>query len=239
MYRVRLKDFEGPLDLLLFLVRKNELDIFEIPIASITEEYLEYVQQVTELDLDRVGDFLYAAAMLIGLKARMLLPQPETEDSEAVEAPLLELVERLLEYERYKVAAQDMLTMQARRLELFTRGQASAPSDEQLQPRRFKNASGDALLKALYGIVSQTSATPSIRVQRPVITIAEQREYILNALQQVAVARFSTLVAGRGRPFVVATFLATLEMAFQGIVGLHLSDTGYDFGVRRLDAATG
>ncbi len=236
MYRVRLKDFEGPLDLLLFLVRRDELDVMDIPIASITEEYLDYVQQVAELDLDRVGDFLYAAAMLIGLKARMLLPRPEVKEGE-VEDPRLELVERLLEYERYKVAAESLTTMQSVRMELFTRGRASATDTELLQAHQFNNASTDALLKAFCGIVSQTKDTPQVRVRGPEITIAEQRAFILAVLAGTTGVRFSELIADKGSPFIVATFLATLEMAFQGIIALQLSGSGYDFGIRRLNEA--
>ena len=235
MYRVRLDDFEGPLDLLLFLVRRDELDIFDIPIASIAREYLEYIQQAAELDLDRVGDYLFAAAMLIGIKAQMLLPQPEVEEGEELEDPRLELVERLLEYERYKVAAGAMSTMWSGRMELFTRGTASAPRHEELQPERFSNTSEDALLSALRSVLAQTRETPTVRVRGREITIEEQRAYIMAALGSVADSRFSELVAGRGRPFVVATFLAALEMAFQGVIVFQLSDSTDDFRIQRLE----
>ena len=136
MYRIQLKDFEGPLDLLLFLIRRDELDIFDIPIAAITHEYLEYVRVLEDIDLDGAADFIYMAALLIGIKARMLLPSPETDDESEALDPRQELVERLLEYRRYKEAAEKLGTLSEERSMLFTRGKASAPQFEAVLPEK-------------------------------------------------------------------------------------------------------
>ncbi|MFW5955637.1 MAG: segregation and condensation protein A, partial [Rhodothermales bacterium] len=129
MYRVRVQEFEGPLDLLLFFIRRDELDIFDIPIAYITEEYLSFVRVLEQIDLDSVGEFLYMAAMLINIKARMLLPRPDLDDEGEPIDPRRELVERLLEYVRFKEASQQFATLKERRDELFTRGLAGRPAD--------------------------------------------------------------------------------------------------------------
>ena len=97
-YRVQLQNFEGPLDLLLFLIRKNEVEIYDIPVADITQQYLEYLTMIELLDLDNASEFVLMAATLIRIKAQMLLPKPELEDDEEAEDPREELVRRLLEY---------------------------------------------------------------------------------------------------------------------------------------------
>jgi len=104
-YRVQLQNFEGPLDLLLFLIKKNEVEIYDIPVADITQQYLEYLTMIELLDLDNAGEFVLMAATLIRIKAQMLLPKPELEDDEEAEDPREELVRRLLEYQRYKEVA--------------------------------------------------------------------------------------------------------------------------------------
>ena len=130
MYRVELQQFEGPMDLLLFFIKRDEVDVYDIPIARIADEYLAYVRLLEEIDLDGVGDFIYMAALLINIKARMLLPSEETdEDGEAVD-PRRELVERLLEYVRFKEAADQLSTRREGRREHFTRGDASAHREQ-------------------------------------------------------------------------------------------------------------
>lgn len=120
-YLVKLQVFEGPLDLLLQLIRKNEVDIYDIPIAKITEQYLEYLEIITKCDLEIVGDYLALAAQLSLIKSRMLLPQPEMEDEE-LEDPRAELVRRLLEYERYKEAAEELNERDILGKQVFIRG---------------------------------------------------------------------------------------------------------------------
>ena len=104
MHRVHLRDFEGPLDLLLFFIRRDEVDVYDIPIARIADEYLEAVRLMQRLDLDEAAEFIYTAALLIQIKARMLLPRPPAEDGEEPEDPRAELVQRLLEYIQYREA---------------------------------------------------------------------------------------------------------------------------------------
>ena len=123
-YRVKLDVFEGPLDLLLYLIRKNEVDIYDIPIAEITRQYLEMLNVMRTLNLDIAGEFLVMAATLTHIKSRMLLPAPPAgEEEEEGEDPRKELVDRLLEYERFKEAAQSLENKDILERDVFTRTQ--------------------------------------------------------------------------------------------------------------------
>jgi segregation and condensation protein A len=125
MYRVKLNQFEGPLDLLLFFIRRDELDIYDIPIASIADEFLEYVRLMHEVDLDVAGDFVYFASLLVNIKARMLLPSTQVDDDGEPIDPRQELIDRLLEYVRFKEATNELVIMSDRRADLYTRGSES------------------------------------------------------------------------------------------------------------------
>ncbi len=130
-YEIKLDIFEGPLDLLLYLIRKNEIDIYNIPIALITEQYLEYLDLMRSLNLDLAGEYLVLAATLIHIKSRMLLPPVEGDDeAEEGEDPRAELVQQLLEYQAFKEAALNLEERPLLERDVFTRG---APPEE---PRR-------------------------------------------------------------------------------------------------------
>ena len=106
-YKIQLEKFEGPLDLLLYLIKKNEIDIYDIPIAQVTEQYIQYIELMKVFDLDGIGDFLVMAATLLQIKSRMLLP-PDPREAEVQEDPRTELVRRLEEYQRIKEAAEEL-----------------------------------------------------------------------------------------------------------------------------------
>ena len=124
MYRIKLTDFEGPLDLLLFFIRRDELDIYDIPIAKITKDFLEYLQYLQELDLDIAGEFIVTAAELMQIKVQMLLPRPAGEGEEELD-PRAELVRRLLDYKRYKEMAEKLQTMSVEQSEHYYRSNFS------------------------------------------------------------------------------------------------------------------
>ncbi len=231
MYRISIRDFEGPLDLLLFFIRRDELDIFDIPIASITDEYLEYVRILEEVDLDSVGEFLYMAAMLINIKARMLLPRPELDDEGEPVDPRRELVERLLEYVRYKEASHHLARVKESRDRIFTRGLAGI---EQSQIA----GNGDAveveatifdLVQSLRGLLTEAAPEPEHALNRESYTIEEQQEYIMQTLADAGRTYFVSIVFNRSRAFIITTFLAILELARQGMIALFIADGALDF----------
>lgn len=242
MYRVRLDEFEGPLDLLLFFIRRDELDVFDIPIARIADEFLGYVRVMKEIDLDGVADFIYMAAVLISIKARMLLPRQNADDEEGEEVdPRRELVERLLEYVRFKEAADDLGRRHERRGRRFVRGAASdvherfVPEEPELQ----LESSVIDLIEALRPLLTDPAeaSSPTHEIVREEYTVEEQQRYVLDRILSETMISFRELVEQRSKAFVVATFLAVLEMARQRLIVLSLTGSGQAFYVMRPDAA--
>ena len=133
-YKVTLPSFHGPLDLLLHLIRKHEVDIHDIPILLITEQYNAYLDAMTELDLDVAADYIYMAALLINIKSRMLLPRDESAEGGAGEDPRKELVDRLLEYQRFRAVAESFAELDVLRMGMWSRPRVPLPGDEPTCP---------------------------------------------------------------------------------------------------------
>lgn len=215
LYNVKLDKFEGPLDLLLYLIRKNELDIYDISISIITGQYLEYLKLMKELNLEVAGEFLVMASTLIQIKSSMLLPAREEDHSgeEEEEDPRAELVRRLLEYSRYKEAA---LLLSERKLlgrELFARSfpapelQTVEKSDEPLEVELFE------LIEAFRAILAKAPRESFHEVSAESISIAERINEILSLLQEKELILFDELFENSlDRDYIVATFLAVLEL---------------------------
>ncbi|MGI9175819.1 MAG: segregation and condensation protein A [Rhodothermales bacterium] len=231
MYRVRLDQFEGPLDLLLFFIRRDELDIYDIPIAQITDEFLSYVRLIEQIDLDNAGEFIYVAALLISIKARLLLPSPELDDEGEPIDPRQELVERLLEYVRYKEASGQLEARYDARADLFTRGDGSAEAtrDAVPEPEQPLDASLFDLVAALRRILTEAPSEPVHAVERLDYSVEGQRTFVLERLRPGERVRFGEMVRQQTKPFVIATFLAVLELACLGSVQVTLAPTALDF----------
>jgi segregation and condensation protein A len=228
MYRVQLQQFEGPLDLLLFFVRRDELDIHDIPIARITDEYLAYVRVMEEVDLDGVADFIYMAAILIGIKAKMLLPRPELDESGEPIDPRAELVQRLLEYIRFKEVADHLEERHEDRQRRFVRGAASAP--ERATPEPTYRATVFDLIAALQRVLADAPPEVALHPVRPYThTVEEQQAYLLSAVAEGQKPSFVALMEDRPRPFVVATFLALLEMVQRRVLRVMEGASADDF----------
>ncbi|MEP0545797.1 MAG: segregation/condensation protein A [Rhodothermales bacterium] len=213
MYRVQLQNFEGPLDLLLFFIRRDELDIHDIPVARITDEYLAYVRVLEEVDLDGVADFIYMAAILIGIKAKMLLPRPELDDEGEPVDPRAELVRRLLEYMRYKEAASHLEQRFEQRGEQYVRGAASDVRTELSDTVETSyRVSVFDLISVLKRVLAEAPAEAYVHpVQRYDYTVEEQQAYVLRRVRDGRTS-FVSLVAQHPKPFVITTFLAILEL---------------------------
>lgn len=234
MYRVELQQFEGPLDLLLFFIKRDEIDIYDIPIARIADEYLAYVRVLEEIDLDGVGDFIYMAALLINIKARMLLPTEETDEEGEVVDPRRELVERLLEYVRFKEAADQLETRMEHRQEYFTRGDAADDHERVEEDHEVEiDASVYDLVEALGRVLENTEEEeePVHEVEPLEHSVEEQQRYVLRRLVDESRMSFGRLVKGGSKGFVIATFLAVLELARQHYLRLHLLEGQTDFAV--------
>ena len=239
MFHVQLDQFEGPLDLLLFFVRRDELDIRDIPIARITDEYLSYVRHIEALDLDTAADFVYLAAELVHIKVQMLLPRPAGPDGEEPEDPRRSLVERLLEYVRYKEAALLLEERQDERTRHATRG---AASDE--RGRLTETAEEPALRVSLFDLVrvlqrvlarAPAQEPPNHALSTETWTVEEQREWLMGRLRAEP-GTFVALVEGRPRGFIIATFLAVLELVKSQELRLVLGVGADDFTLEVADA---
>ncbi len=235
-YRVRLDQFEGPLDLLLFFIQRDELDIYDIPVAAIADEFLEYVRILEQIDLDGVGDFLYMAAVLINIKARMLLPSPELDEEGEPIDPRAELVERLLEYVRYKEAASSLSEQFERRSELFTRGAASADESLRLATTPIvESASLFDLVSALRRILTEAPEEVAHDIEGEAYSIEDQQTFVREILLRESRMSFAAMVKNRSKTFIITTFLAVLEMARQGAVTLSMAGSDDDFVLEATD----
>ena len=212
--RIFLDTFEGPLDLLLYLIRKHNLDVLDIPMASLTRQYMDYVEAMRASQLELAADYLLMAALLIEIKSRMLLPRPLQTGAEQ-EDPRAELVRRLLEYERMKAAAQGINEMpQAGRD--FTLVQIGL--DKEVE-QRLPGVNPDDLRNAWLGLVARARVTRHHRITREQLSVREHMSRILRSLQNLRFVRFEDLFdADVGVPVLVVTFLAVLELAREALV---------------------
>jgi segregation and condensation protein A len=231
-YQIELPDFEGPLDLLLHLVKRHELDIFAIPIAFITEKYLEYLDLMQSLNLDVAGEFVLMAATLAHIKSRELLPQLETEKQEEEELedgpdPKEELIRRLLEYQKYKQAAEHLAEKPALGRQIFRRGVAIDPVDPMEMP--LAECSIFALIAAFADVMKRTNVHVVHDVVVDRISISDRINHIVDLLaihEKIKFVECFTLEgsAAQIRHEIVVTFLSILEMAKLQMVRL-LQDT--------------
>ncbi len=232
---VRTEAFEGPLDLLLHLIRKNEVDIYNIPIAEISRQYLDYLEVMRELNLDIAGEFLVMASTLIQIKSQMLLPNPvETgSEEEQGEDPRAELVRRLLEYEKYRHAAQELSSRQLLDRDVFARNFAS-PDLEALEPEEsFAEVEIFDLVDAFRRILSRAPKESFHEVGSENISIADRISDILDFIQGKELVSFEELFLGNlTREFIVATFLAVLELCRLKMIKLTQVENYSDIWIR-------
>ncbi len=214
-YQVRIENFEGPLDLLLHLIKKNEINIYDIPVAMIAQQYLEYLEAMEELNLNVAGDFLVMAATLLQIKSKMLLPVDETaDDEEEGPDPREELVRRLLEYKAFKEAARQLDDQEKVWREIFWREQALSV-DETVEEKDLSldNVSLFDLVDALKGVLERTPGGRLIEIAPDNLTVRERMNLILETLEGKDSVSFAALFERSSqRLVVVVTFLALLEL---------------------------
>lgn len=220
-YRVKLPVFEGPLDLLLFLIRQHHIDLTNLPVAEITEQYLQYLGLMQILDLEIAGDFLVMASTLLQIKSTMLLPPDEAAVEEPEEPdPRAELIRRLLEYQQFKQAADRLQDLERQRLAVFTRvppeGQAL---EEEIVEEPFFEASLFDLLTALSQVLQKVPREIFHEIIRDEFTVEQKMAALRARLTQAARVPFSQLFeAAKNKLEVITTFLALLELIRQGVL---------------------
>jgi segregation and condensation protein A len=215
-YRVKLEAFEGPLDLLVHLIRVNEVSVYDIPIARVTEQYLGFIELMQELNLDVAGEFLVMASTLIHIKSKMLLPRPETAatDGEPEEDPRDALVRRLLEHQKFKAAAELLHEREAIRSAQFIRpdSRVAGAAEDEVEPELEVDLFG--LLTAFKGVLERASRRPKMVLPPEQISIEDRIQQLLARLSETEACGFEDLFGdGDGsRPFMIVTFLSILEM---------------------------
>ncbi len=207
---VFLETFQGPLDLLLYLIRRQNLDILDIPVAHITRQYMDYVELMRHFRLDLAAEYLLMAAMLAEIKSRMLLPHPADEDEEDEQDPRAALVRRLQEYERFSQAARDLDALPRMERELYL----VAAGFDQPEPVKVEaTASLNDLIVAFRDVLDRTEQYKHWRVGRETLTVREKMALILERIQTSRFLRFENLLNfDEGRPGLVVSFMAILEL---------------------------
>ncbi len=211
---VYLESFEGPLDLLLYLIRKNNLDILDIPMAKLTMQYIQYVDKMKAIKLELAADYLLMSAMLIEIKSRMLLPKPEAIEDE--DDPRAELVRRLMEYEAIKLAAQNLDDM-PKVGEQFQVADAYYQHIADIKP---PEVSVDELVEAWRNVLKRAKLNSHHQLGRAELSVREHMSAVLRRLQADGMCEFSQLfdLSEGGLPKLVVNFLAILELAKEGLI---------------------
>ena len=219
--KVFLEAFEGPLDLLLYLIRRQNFNILDIPMAAVTRQYLSYVDEIRATNLELAAEYLLMAAMLIEIKSRMLLPPKKVAEGQEPEDPRAELVRRLLEYEQIKLAAHRLNEVPQFGRD-FVRAQVHV--EQSLQPR-FPDVHLADLQEAWRDIVKRARLVQHHVISREELSVREHMTMVLRKLQGVRFVEFLDLFdVSRGMPVLVVTFIAMLELAKEGLLDITQAD---------------
>jgi len=218
---VFLEAFEGPLDLLLYLIKRQNLDILDIPIAEITEQYVKYVDMMQDFQFELASEYLVMAAMLAEIKSRMLLPRPESLVEEESD-PRAELIRRLQEYERFKKAAMDIDELPRMGRDVFP-----VSSDiDYTSPAHQPDISMQELMLALKNVMARASMFTHHNIEREALSVRERMSFVLERLGSTGFTRFTSLFTyEEGRSGVVVTFLAILELSKQRLLEIVQTET--------------
>lgn len=209
-----LEAFEGPLDLLLYLIKKENLDILDIPIAEITRQYIQYIELMDVLRLELAAEYLVMAAMLAEIKSRILLPRPT--ESEEEEDPRAELIRRLQEYERFKKAAEDLDSMPRLERDIYP---TFVESDNIPRVRPLPTIQMQELLMALNEVLTRAKLYTHHHIRRESLSIRERMTQVLSIVNKNAFTSFDALFnVEEGRAGIVVTFIAILELLKQAII---------------------
>jgi len=212
-YKLKLDVFEGPLDLLLYLIKKDEINIYDIPIAKVTEQYLQYMELMKLLNLDVVGDFLVMAATLIQIKSRMLLPQENVPVEEEEIDPRDELVRRLLEYKKFKEIAEELRQKEVARRDFFTRQVTIASPEQGGKEEVYFEASLFDLISAFNQALKEVPKELFYEVIKDEFTVDSKIHDILHLLLNSTRIQLNQLfLSAKSKLEIIATFLAILEL---------------------------
>ena len=219
-FEVKLPLFEGPFDLLLFFIERDELDIYDIPIAKITDDFLGYLNRLEDLNIEVASEFILVASTLMRIKAKMLLPRPQLNEAGEEIDPREELVKHLLEYKKYKSVVADLANMEEEQSQKWERGNALAEQKEMsksyLAEAEWHSLDLYQLMRVFYKVMKRhelESQKPVHQIVPYPYTIEQQRNFMLGWLQKKGRLGFDEIIAYRpDKIFVIFTFLAILEL---------------------------
>ncbi|MDO9559258.1 MAG: segregation/condensation protein A [Syntrophales bacterium] len=231
-YEIKLDIFEGPLDLLLYLIKKNEIDIYDIPIALITRQYLEYIEMLRSLNLDLAGEFLVLAATLLHIKSRLLLPVEEDPSTQDEEDPRAELVRQLLDYQAFKEAALELDRRPVLERDVFTRLCPVAEPNDPEDPEVFVEMDVFDLVRAFQQIFTRLDKADMIEIEAEEMSLADRINEIMDRLMERKHLTFTELIGARtDRRWILYTFLALLELMKLRMIKAYQSES---YGAIRL-----
>ena len=227
MYKVQLNNFEGPIDLLLYFIRRDELDIYDIPISEITREFVRTVEEWKKIHLHVAGDFIVMASTLMRIKAKLLLPRPDLDDEGEIIDPRTELIQQLVEYKRFKNAAELLGDLSSERELNFPR-QIEPSLEEDIQDFEENiiiNASLYDLAKVFKNAIDNMPVVSQFELSREPVKLEEQKEFILKHFDGDGRLKFSTILSKLDtRMKIVVTFLAILDMVREGLCSLQQNE---------------
>ena len=214
MFNVKLEDFEGPLDLLLYFIKRDKIDIYDIPISKITSEYIDVINTAKKLDVSIAGEFLFMASLLLRLKTRILLPRQQDEEGLDIDDPRINLIDQLLQYKNFKNIAYQLKEMHEENKDLFYRPNDKIVFEGMSNPADFLNeVSLFDISKIFQSAIDNSSQDNPLTLVRETISLQEQKQFIISSFKKKKVISLATLIKKlESKLEIIVTFLAVLDM---------------------------
>lgn len=238
MYKIHLDNFEGPIDLLLYFIKRDEIDIYDIPISDITKEFIDTIEEWEKLHLHIAGDFIVMASSLMRIKARMLLPRAEIDEEGAIIDPRTELVNQLVEYKRFKDASDMLKNLSNERGSKFSRQIEPLLSKDvnEIEKDMVLNVSLYDLAKTFKIAMDSKPVVSSLEMQKEPIKLEQQKEFIYKYFDGDGRLRFSSILEKlKSRMEVVVTFLAILDLVREGLCIVTQDKVFGDLELQKID----
>jgi segregation and condensation protein A len=217
MFNIRLENFEGPLDLLLYFIKRDKIDIYDIPITDITNEYIQVIDEAKKLDVSIAGEFLFMASMLLRIKTQMLLPRKIDEEGLDIDDPRIDLVAQLIEYKKYRDIAHQLKNLHEDNKDSFFRSSAKVVYDQSPEVSDFlKEVSLFDISKIFKDAIDNAPAQDSFKIYKEIVSLKEQKNFIIESFKGNKVVSLKKIVKKLETKIeIIVTFLALLEMIKQ------------------------
>ena len=239
MYQIQLDNFEGPIDLLLYFIRRDELDIYDIPISKITKEFVETVEEWEKMHLHVAGDFIVMASTLMRIKAKLLLPRPELDDDGEVIDPRTELVQQLVEYKRYKNAAEILNNLSNDQSQRFTRQlePLMVVDESDVEENLILDVTLFDLARFFKSAMDSMPVVSQFELNREPVKLEEQKKFIFKHFDGDGKLKFSTILSKlETRMEIVVTFLAILDLVREGYCIVIQENVFDDLELQKIDS---